>query len=361
MLVKKSSSTHTMQQGEERFKAFLESNMIGIVLSDLDEKILEANEQFLDIIGYTKKDIENGRLTWSAISPRKYEKLDQKKVKELLRFGTIAPFEKEYIHKKGHLVPVLVGAMHVRLSPVRSVCFAVDITEQKQLEQRKDEFIGTVSHELKTPLAVLKMQISLLKDDIKNGISPKEAEETIADLNQQVDKLTAIISHHLNLARLRDEHTPARTTIFNVGEIVKKVVEDFGLVTNRKIVFKEGAIGCFIRGNELSIAEVFTNLISNALRYSPENKEIRVRIKKDWKSVRIYVQDFGRGIEKKELKKIFERYYRVDRGGEAALGAAGIGLHICKDIIEQHNGRIEVGSIKGKGSTFCCILPLVSR
>jgi PAS domain S-box-containing protein len=360
--MKKAPVKHELQKSDDRFRTLLESNMIGMALSDLDVngKILEANDAFLKIIGYTKKDLKEGRVTWSNITPPKYEKSDDKKVRELVKHGTIIPFEKGYIHKKGHIVPVLVGAMHVNLGPVRSICFAVDISEQKQQEKRKDEFIGTVSHELKTPLAVLKMQTSLLGDDIKNGTSTAELIEAVGELDQQIDKLTAIISHHLNLARLRDEQTPARTTLFNVGKSLRKVVQDFSLVTKRKIVFKGEDKECFLRGNELSISEVFTNLISNALRYSSEDTPVWVSIKKEWKSVRICIQDFGRGIEKKELKKIFERYYRVDHADGPTAGSSGLGLHICNEIIQQHHGRIEVVSKVGKGSTFCCILPLAS-
>lgn len=349
-----------LEESKEKYRALFDSNMIGIAISDLENSILEVNDAFLEVIGYTRQDFKKGNLTWADISPKKYDDIDIKKLKELVTTGRMVPFEKEYIHKKGHLVPVLVGATCVRNKPLLGVCYALDISEQKNLEKKKDEFIGTVSHELKTPLAVLKMQVSLLQEDIQNEISPESLSHTVFELNEQIDRLNILITDLLNLARLTGDGTQSPRTLVDIRACVEKSVKDFSLVSKRKIRLKREKDTCYVQGSEMRLSQVFTNLISNALRYSPEESVVKIEIQKKKKHVRISVRDYGRGIKRADFKKIFTRYYRAEHTDEHTLGSTGIGLHVCGEIVKQHGGRIEVESAVGKGSVFSCVLPLAS-
>lgn len=346
---------------EEQMRPLLAFNMIGIVLSNTDNAILQANDSFLELVGYTRKDLERGNITWEKLTPRKYNAIDERKIQELIKHGTIEPFEKEYIHKKGHLVPVVVGAARIRENPLMSACFALDISRQKEAERQKDEFAGTVSHELKTPLAVLKMQASLLRDDVLQGASRETILEALGEFDQQIDKLTILITDLLNTARLQAHTRGAHRKPFDIQACVKKIVSDFRLVTPRTIVLKKGTEKMIVAGDEARIGQVITNLLSNALRYSPSRAKVEVWVERRDKYAVICVRDYGYGIEKKDVKKIFERYYRTKRVGERPLNSAGIGLHLCKEIVKQHKGRLEVESVPGKGSTFYCSLPLAQE
>jgi PAS domain S-box-containing protein len=164
----------------EKYRALFESDMMGITISDLNEHILETNDAFLSMLGYTRDDFRLGRITWSSITPPAYAALDKRKIRELYRKGTISPFEKRYVCKDGTQIPVLVGAALMRLERPYAVSFALDISERKSLEIKKDEFIGTVSHELQTPLAVLKMQLGLFRDDLKSGARQALLERSLA-------------------------------------------------------------------------------------------------------------------------------------------------------------------------------------
>jgi PAS domain S-box-containing protein len=349
-----------LDEHRERYQPLFDSNMIGIALSDFDDTIFEANRAFLDIVGYTKRDLASGRLTWATISPDGYARLDTRKMRELAAYGTIEPFEKEYTHKKGHAVPVLVGATTLRKKPLLGICFALDITRQKHAERKKDEFIGTVSHELRTPLAVLKMQVSLLRDELAENASRDRIRRSIQDIDRQIDRLGLLVSDMLNLARIA-ENGGERRALFDACRCAERVVADMALVSRRKVSLRKERGECFVRGNEMRIGQVITNLLTNALRYSPNHTEVVVRVKKRDGSVHIGVEDKGRGIPKDEQKKIFHRYYRSKHAGEHPAGSSGIGLHVCSEIVKQHRGRIDVKSAVGKGSTFTCVLPLVRR
>ena len=353
--------SNPLGETRERYRALFESNMLGIATSDFDEKILEANDAFLDLVGYSRRDVQSGHLTWSAITPAKYQAIDKRKIRELLKHDTITPFEKEYIHKKGHLVPVLVGAAVINVQPPLGVCFALSISELKKLEKRKDEFIGTVSHELRTPLAVLKMQVSLMREELKADAKPNGFESSIEELDSQIDRLSALLTDLHTLARYTSDHEFFNTKIFDVQACVESVVADVSLIEKRKILLRKTKGEFLVNGNESHISRVFINIINNALRYSPEDSKVVVSIRGDTKKVRICVQDFGIGISKKYLKKIFERNYRVDHSSQNDSQASGIGLYVSREIIKHHRGSITVVSKEGKGSTFCCSLPLYRR
>src|SRR5690606_28305349 len=137
-----------------------------------------------------------------------YDDADENKIKELILNKRIVPFEKEYIHKDGHTVPVLVGAEMLNNDLSFGVCFALDIKEMKELEKKKDDFIGTVSHELKTPLSVMRLYADFLKNSIQENASKEELLESITEITSQVDKLAVLITDLHNLARYQaQEHT----------------------------------------------------------------------------------------------------------------------------------------------------------
>ena len=344
----------------EKYRALFESDMMGITISDLDDHIVEANDAFLNIIGYTRDDLRLGRVTWSHLTPPAYVPLDRRKVRELHRKGAITPFEKRYVRKDGAQVPVLVGAALMRLDRPLAVCFALDISERKALEVKKDEFIGTVSHELQTPLAVLKMQLGLLRDDLKSGARTAVLEKSLEEIEEQAGRLSMLIGDLLNLARYAHNPAQARDTL-DIRSVVAKVVSDAKLVSGRRIIFKPGKASLIALGNERRVAQVVTNLLMNALRYSPETSTVTVSLAAVKGKACVAVRDQGVGIPPDHHEKIFERFYRVEHAGDYTRGASGIGLYVAREIARAAGGDIEVTSTQGKGSTFTLVLNLASK
>lgn len=343
----------------QRFRALFETNLIGIVISDFDQKILDANDRFLDLIGYSRKELREGAITWSKITPDIYSRLDKKKIKEMLDQGTIEPFEKEYIHKSGRVVPVLVGATYINLDPPLNVSFALDVSKQYKLLKKKNEFISTVQHELRTPLAALKIQTDLLKDAVHNQAPKEELEQAVEEIDQQISLMDSLLNELWNFAQYSDSSAMQTKTLFDLNEVVAKAVENHRLVSGRKITFKGTKKPAIIRGNKTRILEVFNNLISNALQYSPKDTPVETAIRCEHRKVIASVTDHGRGIEKADQKKIFEQFYRVRSNKKYSPRSSGLGLYICKKIIANHKGRIELVSHPNDGAEFSVILPLV--
>jgi PAS domain S-box-containing protein len=347
-----------IQEGTFKYKALFDSNMLGIASTDFEDTVYSANDAFLSIIGYSQADVANGTLRWSVISPSKYDDADLEKIAELSLHKTIIPFEKEYIHKKGHRVAVLVGAEALGSAGGSSygVCFAVDISKMKEFEQKKDDFIGMVAHELKTPLSIMKLYADFLEGSIKNGGSQAELLESANEISNQVDKLTVLINDLHNMSRYQTNETAFQVNTLNLRDCVKKAVSDLSLINNRNIIF-QGEKAVFVNGNEERLSQVIINLVNNAKRYSSPETDIIVRVFKENDLACVQVQDFGIGIAEENIEKIFERYYRINHADDYAEKGAGIGLYVCSEIVKHHKGVISVESELGKGSTFTIKLP----
>ena len=345
----------------EKYRAVFESNLMGVVISDLDEKIVEANEMFLNMLGYSQEDLREGKVSWSRITAERFDDIDQKKIHELLQYGSIVPFEKEYVHKDGHTIPVLVGASLIRTEPPLSICFALDITRQKNLEKKKDEFIGTVSHELKTPLAILRLQVENLKTDISQDVPKEEIYPALAEIHLQIDQLTRLINDMLNSARFGDNDGVSERTLFDLKKSVQKEVSLLQDLHRRDILLTLCDEPITVNANQDQIMQVTRNFIKNAIQYSPSHSLIRVSISRQEGYAKVCVQDFGIGISEENIARIFDRHYRTTRAEDYAPDGAGFGLYITREIITQHQGEISVRSLEGEGSTFCYTLPLASN
>ncbi len=342
---------------EERYQTLLNSQLVGVALSDGNEKIYRINDKFLDIIGYSRADFDQEKITWSAITPLKYDKLDQEKLAELTSDAYVDMFEKEYIHKDGHSIPVVVGAELLSTRPSLNISFAFDLTKQKQLEKEKDDVISLIGHELKTPFSILQVQAELLYREVESGITQKKLLKKLKEFDQSIHQIDEIVSHILTHNKLRiKKERRKRTNEFDVSFTLRKVVQEIRLLTDRKVFIEKADKNCYMEGDETEIRELLMNLISNALRYSPDYTHVKTSITRTDDVIRISIQDWGRGIRHADQKKIFQKSYQVRHpNGEIEKSSRGLGLYLCKQIVKAHNGKIEVHSRLGQGSTFTCV------
>ena len=239
-----------------------------------------------------------------------------------------------------------------------------DITEIKKLEERKDDFIKMASHELKTPITSIKGYVQLLMTiyDELNEEKLKASRPTVkASLNtiaKQVSKLTRLISELLDLSRIESGKLELRKSEFNLTTLVEETVQDIRQTTSRHAIIIYNDFEGNIYGDKDRIAQVLINLLTNAVKYSPDADSIEVFVEEKNKKAVIRVIDHGIGIDKRDYQKIFERFYRVEGKSEQTYPGFGIGLFIAAEIIQRHNGSISVESIKEKGSVFTVILPV---
>jgi PAS domain S-box-containing protein len=232
-----------------------------------------------------------------------------------------------------------------------------DITEQKQNEQRKNDFISMVSHELKTPLTstISYVQVSQ-KKAAANGDTVAEGMLRRAGL--QLGKMTTLINGFLNVSRLEAGMIHIERQRFDMAVLMKEVGE--GIVSDassHKIYFAP-VEETWVNVDKEKIEQVINNFISNAIKYSPPNTTIQVACVTRDSYAYVTVKDEGMGIKPQDQQRLFDRYYRVEAVETKSISGFGIGLYICKEIVERHEGKIGVESVPGAGSTFWFALPV---
>ena len=230
---------------------------------------------------------------------------------------------------------------------------------QKMLEEQK-RFVGDASHELRTPLTALKAMLEVGIRDKNMDI--REAKTLITESIEETDKLKKLSDSLLELARENINGQKMLVNNVKVSEIVNEAIKKISIkAKDKKIKFLTSLNGYMVKGNQDKLSELFVILLDNAVKYSPKNSQIKVTAKKGKSGVIIKVSDQGQGIEDKDIPHIFERFYRADSArSHVDEGGYGLGLAIAKKIVEEHNGKILVSSIVGKGSEFKIILPLFS-
>jgi signal transduction histidine kinase len=246
----------------------------------------------------------------------------------------------------------------VKGQPIRMLGATSDITEQKELEQRKDDFIGMASHELKTPLTTLKGLTQLLI----RRIETQELSESVLALSKmesQINRLTRLIKDLLDVTKIqarRLDYVEERIAFDTFLSDIVKSVQQF---TRTHTICVEGAANTSIIGDSDRLEQVFINLINNAIKYSPHADEVDIQVSATEDRVIVSVQDYGVGIPKEEQSKIFDRFYRVSSKATKEFRGLGMGLYISREIVKYHGGTLTVESCEGKRSTFVVSLPIV--
>jgi PAS domain S-box-containing protein len=233
----------------------------------------------------------------------------------------------------------------------------MDVTEQKADEQRKNDFIGMASHELKTPLTSLTAIIQVAHSKLKNSEDPFMA-TAMHKANVQVKRMAAMINGFLNLSRLESAKLIIEKRPFDLSEVITDVVRETELTAPTHQINLMNNDTIMVNADQDKIVSVITNLLSNAVKYSPRGTEIKVNYELWDRKVRVSVNDQGMGLTEADKMKVFDRYYRAENTQMHFTSGFGIGLYLSAEIINRHNGSIWVESEPGQGSTFYFTLPL---
>lgn len=230
-----------------------------------------------------------------------------------------------------------------------------DVTEEIEEQKERELFVGFVSHEFRSPLASIKAYVQLLIKRIKEE-KYEESIQFLENVDDQTDRLTNLINNWLDATRVRAGQLKLNIKAFNYEDLVTRVVGDFKIANKRNLIEVQIPKGVEVYGDPDRIAQVLTNLLSNAANFSQEKQKIIVSIKVEKGRVKTGVKDFGRGIPFENQKQIFKLF---KKGGDTVrrTGGTGLGLYISAAIIKAHKGKIEVESKPGKGATFYFILP----
>lgn len=233
-----------------------------------------------------------------------------------------------------------------------------DINEFKELQNQKDIFLGIVSHELKTPLTSLKLYAQYLANNLKK-IGDQKNEAIAKKIDEQVNRLNALVGELLDVTKIQKDKMSFNITEFNFDELVIDIIEEQKMASNHKIIFNGEKVGS-VQADRNRISQVMSNLINNAIKYSPDAQEVIVSTITKKNTVKFSVQDFGIGIPKENLKYVFDQFYRVSGDKEHTISGLGLGLYISSEIIKRSNGKIFVSSEREKGSVFWFELPIVN-
>ena len=235
-----------------------------------------------------------------------------------------------------------------------------DITQQKKDEERKNDFIAMVSHELKTPLTSLKAYVQMvLARSSKNA--DDLSSELLGKVDTQIRKMTEMINGFLNISRLDTGKIYLDKRNFILNELVKETMENFMLTISTHQLFFVPAETLSVYADYEKIGHVLNNLLSNAVKYSPKGKLVKITCHQADDMAIVTVKDEGMGVKPQDIDKLFERFYRVESKHTQAISGFGIGLYLCSEIIQIHQGKIWIESENGVGSTFYFSLPLTKK
>ncbi|MFN3997912.1 ATP-binding protein [Algoriphagus sp.] len=232
-----------------------------------------------------------------------------------------------------------------------------DIEQQKQNDDRKDEFISIASHELKTPLTTAKAYLQMLEFTLEDDNT--EANLYSQKANESVNRLDELITELLDVSKIRLGKLTYSITNFDFNDMVERTVKNMQLILPTHTIIKTGEVCNSIYGDKERLQQVLINLLSNAVKYSPGEEKVFLHVEQDEEMIKVSIRDNGIGIGKKNLNNIFDKYHRIEEQAIHFQGL-GIGLYISHEIIQRHEGKLWAESELGKGSIFYFTLPMTN-
>ena len=356
---------------EAKIRRLVDANILGICIWTLDGDIIEANEAFLHMLQYNREDVSSGRLRWTDLTPAEWRERDERAMVELRANGTFQPFEKEYLRKDGGRVPVLIGGALFEESGTEGVAFVLDLTKRKRAEEAlrdleshfahmnrvsvMGELAASLSHEITQPIASVRNNARAALNFM--DMQPPdlgEVREALACAVSDVDRAGDIID------RIRDQikKAPPRKERFDLNAAINEVIALARSAIIRNGVLVETRLADelpLVQGDRVQVQQVVLNLILNAVEAmsSVESgaRVLLISTESDETGVLVAVRDSGPGIDPEHLERVFEAFYTTKSSG------VGMGLSICRSIIDAHGGRLWAEANEPRGAVFRFTLP----
>jgi PAS domain S-box-containing protein len=352
------------RDAEAKVRRLLDAGVVGVNVTD-DDRILEANDHFLEMVGYTREELDSGRLSWREMTPPEYVELDARATAEMAERGVCTPFEKEYIRPDGSRIPILFGAAALQRDPPLSICFILDLTERRRGEEEWRAFIDATAHDLRNPLTAVLGQTQLLQRRLQRDgeVDRDDAESRLAAIATSAGRAAGLIDDLMDTARLQaGQPLELRQRSIDIVAMVRACAAEAQRVSpSHGVCVESNTSSLPVRADGTRIERVVRNMLDNAIKYSPAGGDVLVHAWRqeddgeNWAVVTI--EDHGLGIPASDLAYVFDRFHR---GGNVHrhIAGSGIGLTGAKQIVAQHGGTITVQSAEGEGSTFTLRLPL---
>ncbi|AEH49732.1 cell wall metabolism sensor histidine kinase WalK [Parageobacillus thermoglucosidasius] len=352
-LTKKLQEAQATTEGERRkLESVLTHMTDGVIATDRRGRIILINDAALNILNVSRETVLSSSIidVLGIGDQYTFETLLEEQDSLILDFSTdeelyILRASLSVIQKETGFVNGLIVVLH-------------DITEQEKIDRERREFVANVSHELRTPLTTMKSYLEALAEGAwqDKAIAPRFIEV----IQTETERMIRLVNDLLQLSKLDSKDYKLNKSWVNFSEYFHKVIDRFELTKSENITFvrKIPKEAIFIEIDEDKITQVLDNIISNAIKYSPQGGKITFRVRELADEIIVSVSDEGVGIPKADLAKVFERFYRVDKARSRKLGGTGLGLAIAKEVVIAHGGTIWAESKEHKGTTIFFTLPL---
>ncbi len=320
-----------------------------VVILDDNDRIEWCNPKAEDYFGFDIRRDRGQQITYIIRQPRFVEHLSSNHAGE--------PLALKMLRAGGEIV---LSVQQVPYGDSRKLILGRDITRWERLETTRRDFVANVSHELRTPLTVVGGFLETLDD--MDTPDPEMSKRAIELMRQQTSRMTHLVEDLLTLSRLESTQNPPREEEVNVPAMLRALHQDAqALSAGRHRIRLKRESTEWLQGTAEELRSAFGNLISNAVRYTPENGEIEIRWEMHEGRLTFAVQDTGIGIDPQHIDRLTERFYRVDRGRSRETGGTGLGLAIVKHVLNRHQARLDIQSTPGSGSTFSVVFPDTRR
>ena len=352
-LTKKLQEAQATTEGERRkLESVLTHMTDGVIATDRRGRIILINDAALNILNVSRETVLSSSIidVLGIGDQYTFETLLEEQDSLILDFSTdeelyILRASLSVIQKETGFVNGLIVVLH-------------DITEQEKIDRERREFVANVSHELRTPLTTMKSYLEALAEGAwqDKAIAPRFIEV----VQTETERMIRLVNDLLQLSKLDSKDYKLNKSWVNFSEYFHKVIDRFELTKSENITFvrKIPKEAIFIEIDKDKITQVLDNIISNAIKYSPQGGKITFRVRELADEIIVSVSDEGVGIPKADLAKVFERFYRVDKARSRKLGGTGLGLAIAKELVIAHGGTIWAESKEHKGTTIFFTLPL---
>jgi PAS domain S-box-containing protein len=356
-----------------------DSGIVGLFHWTLAGAIAEANDAFLTLLGYSRDDLAAGAIDWRRLTPPEFAERDEAAVRELLTTGAHRPFEKAYLARDGHPVPVLIASAFFDHSRERGVTVCIDVSAQKRVEsererllgaerearaeaeaanQAKAQFLAAMSHELRTPLNAIGGYADLLDLGLRGPVTDAQRAD-LARIKRSGQHLLSLINDILNFARLE----AGRVELHLAPVLMREVLAGVEPLVAPQLAARALAYDATCADDVVAwadaekVQQVLLNLLINASKFTEPGGRVTVECAHDDVHVHVHVRDTGRGITTDRLDRIFEPFVQIDRHlTQASQQGVGLGLAISRELARAMGGDITVASRPGHGSTFTLTL-----
>ncbi|UOQ83771.1 cell wall metabolism sensor histidine kinase WalK [Gracilibacillus salinarum] len=349
-------ANQTTEEERRKLSSVLSNMSDGVIATDEHGKITLMNEPANNLIGISLDDAKG--LPIVEVLQIEDKVIDAKELDEAGSL-TIDYSDEEQLF----LVKANFSLVHDEENHFMGLITVIsDVTEQEKIDRERKEFVSNVSHELRTPLTTMRSYLEALTDG--GALEDKELAPKFLSVTQnETERMIRLVNDLLQLSKMDNKENAILKQRLDIIPLFHHILDRFEMNKAEKIYFERKIPddSIFVMVDQDKITQVTDNILSNAIKYSPEGGKITFQVIREQQRVRISISDQGLGIAKEKLDKIFERFYRVDKARSRELGGTGLGLAISKEIIESHHGHIWATSKEGQGTTIFFTLPLTNR